>query len=551
MKTRRGSVSAFALLGMSVILLVMVGASGLAGFSLSRARSDARSAVAFNAAQAGLEHGIALTLEQLQENKGVFDDDEYDFSSAFAAIAPGSTVYVTVVPDASDQMAYITATATFENRTKSVRALLSAKDVGIWNNAIFAGTGAAGRTINGNVDIRGSVHILGDGEEYSDLNGNGQWDAAEPYNDLNKNGVWDPGEPYTDVNGDGVRNPAEPYNDSNGNGAYDPPLTQADLNSSFSGNAYIGNNYSGMPLALEQLVPPPPRPGNIESLGTEVRVKHGKVAISGSASIGTDDVVDGGTSKSTIDGAYVNDGYTGSQGSNAVFSDNGTNKGYDLGAYDIDFPLLNGIGAQPYTDSTGAVWSTQEAFLNARALTINVNSITSTTQAFSFGPDQFGNRIQFTPAGNKGNPPAQLTITGIVRVNGDLQLGNKDQIRYRGNGTLYATQDMRIDGDLLPVAGETFPTTARMGFIAKRNMHLAAGNGSSQLSMAGAFYAQGTIFSAKQNQIAGTFVANFYDMGTNVPNIYQVPALAKNMPPGMPGDMSIVSLRYRSWRERQ
>ena len=81
-------------------------------------------------------------------------------------------------------------------------------------------------------------------------------------------------------------------------------------------------------------------------------------------------------------------------------------------------------------------------------------------------------------------------------------------------------------------------------------MYLAAGSGSSQLSMAGAFYAQGTIVSRKQNQIAGTFVANFYDMGTNVPNIYQVPALPRNMPPAMPGDKNYYTLKIRSWRQR-
>jgi hypothetical protein len=89
-----------------------------------------------------------------------------------------------------------------------------------------------------------------------------------------------------------------------------------------------------------------------------------------------------------------------------------------------------------------------------------------------------------------------------------------------------------------------------MGLIAKQNMYLASGPGSSQLSMAGAFYAQGRISSQKQNQIAGTFVANFCDLGTNVPNIYQVPSLPYNMPPAMPGDKGYYTLRVQGWRER-
>lgn len=123
-------------------------------------------------------------------------------------------------------------------------------------------------------------------------------------------------------------------------------------------------------------------------------------------------------------------------------------------------------------------------------------------------------------------------------------------MRYQGNGTIYSAGTIRVDGNLLPVAGKKFPTTARIGLVAKNDLMLATGAGSSQLSMAGAFYAQGTIVSRKQNQIAGTFVANYYDMGTNVPNIYQVPDLVQSMPPAMPGDKLIYTVQQRTWRER-
>ena len=81
-------------------------------------------------------------------------------------------------------------------------------------------------------------------------------------------------------------------------------------------------------------------------------------------------------------------------------------------------------------------------------------------------------------------------------------------------------------------------------------MNLSTGSGDSQISMVGAFYAQGTITSEKQNQIAGSFVANYFDMGKNVPNIYQVPELSRNLPPGMPGSEPIVTLKIKSWRQR-
>lgn len=552
MKTRRfqrGGIAVFAILAMTMLLSVAVGVAGLTMQSMRRAHRDSKAAIAYQAAQAGLDYQLAIEFSNLAANDGKFVEGEYDLTEDLEDLLEGGTVETFVEPTTDPSKAWVTCSTYYDGFTRSLRHYIGSKNVGIWNNAIFAGTGASGQAINGNVDVRGGVHILGDGEAYSDLNANGQRDQGESFTDSNSNGVWDPGEPFVDGNNDGVCNPPEPYNDSNYNGVYDPPLTQTDLNSSFSGTAYIGNNYSGMPLTLESLIPAAPTVGGIETLGTEVRVKHGRIGINGNAEIGTADVVDGGNSKSTIDGSYVNDGYTGTAGAAHVFSDNGTTNGYDLGSLGIKFPLIAGIGAETYLDKTGGTWTTQESYLDSRSLTIPVSTIKATTAAFTYGPDAYGNSVSFTP--ESGANPAVLNVTGIVKVAGNLQLGAKNShLRYTGNGTLYATQDLLIDGNVLPKAGTTFPTTSRLGFIAKRNMLLATGSGSSQLSMAGAFYAQGKIVSAKQNQIAGTFVANFYDLGTNVPNIYQVPALPFNMPPGMPGDKNYFTIKVQSWRDR-
>lgn len=548
-RTQRGGVAVFAILSMTLLLSVAVGVAGLTLQSMKRSNRDVKAAVAYQATQAALDYQVALEFSKLADTEGKFLAGEYDHSEDLADLIQNGTIETEVEPTSDPTKAYVTSTASYDGFTRSLRHYIGSKNVGIWNNAVFAGTGASGQAINGNVDVRGSVHILGDGEAYSDLNGNGQRDAGESYTDSNGNNVWDPGEPFVDTNGDGVCNPPEPYNDSNYNGVYDPPLTQTDLNSTFSGTAYIGNNYSGMPFALESLVPPPPNVGGIETLGAEVRVKHGMIGINGSATIGTTDLIDGGNSKGTIDGSYVNDGYTGNQGASSVFSDNGTSNGYDLGSLGMKFPLISGIGAEAYVDKGGTSWTTQQSYLDNRSLTIPINTIKATTAAFSYGPDAYGNKISFTP--ESGSTPAILDITGVIKVVGDLQIGGKNShIRYTGNGTFYATQDIKVDGNFLPKSGTIFPTTARAGLIAKRNMLLATGSGSSQLSMAGAFYAQGTIVSAKQNQIAGTFVANFYDLGTNVPNIYQVPALPFNMPPGMPGDKNYFTIKIQSWRER-
>lgn len=550
-RLKRASTALLALFAMMILLIVTLGVAGYSVQGMYRARMDENRALTFQAAQAGLELAISRAYSDLAVNKGIFIANESSISSDLTTLAPGCSATSSVSPQPDNTWAWVTSSVTYKGVTKSVRSLIRARNVGIWNNAIFAGTGASGQAINGNVDIRGSVHILGEGEAYSDLNKNGVWDKAETFTDSNNNGVWDPGEPFVDANTDGIWNSAEPYNDTNKNGFYDPPLTQTDLNSDFSGNAYIGNNYSGMDAALEALVPTAPRISGIETLSAEVRVKHGRIAVSGSATVGATGSIDGGTSKATIDGSYVSDGYTGTKGASAVFSDNGTNSAYDLGSLGIDFPLISGIGAPQYLAPDGQIYATQETYLDAKGMTVNLSSITATTAAFSYS-DGNGNSISFTPQGNKGNPPAKLVVNGIVRINGNIQIGaSKETITYEGNGTIFSKGDINISSNLLPAAGKIFPTTARIGLLAKGNMGLATGSGDAQLKMAGAFYAQGKIISAKQNEILGTFVANFYDMGTNVPKIYQVPALPTNMPPAMPGDKLFFTLKTQSWRERK
>lgn len=544
----RGNVSAIALTIMILLLTVSLGLSGLAIQSMKITSRSSNSNLALLAAQAGLELEATRAMGILKANNGLFVTGTENLTTDMAQVTDGATVIATLQPMADAKQSWITCTATVRGHTRSVRSRLRGRNIGIWNNAIFAGSGASGQSINGNVDIRGSVHLLGEGESYSDLNGNGQRDAAETFTDTNRNGIWDPGEAFADANGDGVWSAAEPYNDTNRNGFYDPPITTTEMNSSFSGNAYIGNNYSGMPVGLESMVPSLwTASATIETLDAEARCKHGRIAISGSATIGSNDVIDGGTSKNKLDGVFVNDGFAGNAGAASVFSDNGTAEAYDLDGYDIHFPLITGIGSEPYFHG-GTEYNTYKDFYDSKALVVPVTLIKSTTTAFSYGPDAWGNSFSFTPA--SGSTPANLNITGVVKVAGDIQIGAKDSIKYTGNGTLYSAGTVRIDGDFLPAAGKQFPTTARIGIVAKNDIMLATGAGSSQLTMAGAFYAQGTIVSRKQNQIAGTFVANYYDMGTNVPNIYQVPSLVNNMPPAMPGDKLIFSIQQRTWRER-
>jgi hypothetical protein len=70
-----------------------------------------------------------------------------------------------------------------------------------------------------------------------------------------------------------------------------------------------------------------------------------------------------------------------------------------------------------------------------------------------------------------------------------------------------------------------------------------------QCDIMGAFYAQNTIQAAKQTDVMGTFVANYFDMGSQVPSIFQVPSLPENLPLGMIGNYPIMTLGQVSWRE--
>ncbi|MFN8139564.1 MAG: hypothetical protein U0R49_07185 [Fimbriimonadales bacterium] len=536
----RGGAAAIMLFVMVVSIFMVIALTQLGTANLVRSNREVKAIQAFQFAQAGSDEVYQQLVPALKLSEGIFSEESISFEALSVTLPSGATGTVEISPVGTGEIAWMTSNVEVGGIRRSVRVLISSKDVGIWNNAIFAGTGAAGLSINGNVDIRGSVHLLGEGEAYTDLNGNGQRDGAEPFSDQNSNGVWDPGEPFTDSDGNGTWTAAEPYNDTNGNGTYDPPLTNTDLNSNFAGTAYIGNNYNNMPPLLSNQIPAIPLLGGMKTLSAEVRCKNGLIGINGSASIGLEDnILD---QKGMVDGVYVNDGWGGNQGSDGVFSDNGSKEKYDLDDL-VGFPIINGIGSEEVVKD-GITYSNFKAYLDDVSMVIPQLKIDADTESFTIGPDAHGNKITWTKAEGK------LRIDGIVRV-GNFTLGKKNTtIRFDGRGTIYSTGSIDVHCNLLPVAGKTFPLNTAIGMVAMQNLNLATGPGDAQLSMMGAFYAQGTITSKKQNQIAGTFVANYYDMGSQVPNIYQVPSLAKNLPPGMPGADPIISLKRRSWRER-
>ncbi|MBI3618227.1 MAG: hypothetical protein HY210_08445, partial [Candidatus Omnitrophica bacterium] len=126
---------------------------------------------------------------------------------------------------------WIRSTGTLGDVQQTIEVYAKIVSISPWNNAIFAGAGAAGAMVNGNVNIRGSVHILGTGLQSSDL--------------------------VVDLGG------------------------TAEI---------IGNNYKDMAAALKAKVPALPTTTvsgeTVETLGAELRVKRGIIGLSGSATAG-------------------------------------------------------------------------------------------------------------------------------------------------------------------------------------------------------------------------------------------------------------------------
>jgi len=388
---------------------------------------------------------------------------------------------------------------------------------------------------------QGAVHLLGDGEAFTDLDGDQRWDDNEPYTDSNHNNQYDLGEPFTDVDSDGHRDAREPFADVNGNGTRDPALTVTDLASELSGTAEIGNNYDGMPVDLRLRVPALPTVLHggelVESLNAKLRAKHGRVALSGTATVGHPDQP-GNSVKETVTGTYVNDGFGGNQGTGNVYSEDGFANGYDLGDGVVTFPIVDS-GA--YTDPGGTAYANYLAYLQANATVfagdLTLRKGTATTIS---GPK---GSIVLDAAGN-------MTISGIVYVTGNVNFGpSKSRITYRGSGTIVTPNSIYVHCDLVPATN--FPRSDALRLIARDRIELATGGGDAQLTMAIAMYAQHQIVSNKQNQVAGTMVSSYFQM-SNVPKLYQVPELADHLPPGMPGadPIYVRSVRINSWQER-
>ena len=416
---------------------------------------------------------------------------------------------------------------------RQMEAVVRGGDVNVWRNAIFAGNGQIGGCINGNVSIHGSVHILG--------------------NNIIQGGT---------------------------------VLAAIDL----SGTSLIHNNYEGCPAALLARVPPLQKGDwngeQVETLNANLRVKHGLVGMSGNSEVGSADTT-GDSFKETMDGTYVNDGWTGTAvvddgdrgDPKTVWSDNGWDELYDCGDK-VPFPMLSddwrapATGAKEWNGATSDWYSHQDYFdqvLVAQPNNPNDGVYVGDIDIYTMGSHFYWNATtgQKLVGSLPATPPAAtddyilynvdtdvLKVNGQITVQGNVAIrgkGNQTTVNYSGRGAMLVHGNVAIDSNLLTCnngnpasTANSFPVNNCLGIMAENSMVVGS---TAQVSIMGAFYAQNQILSSKQTNVMGTFVSSYFNMGTNVPSIFQVPALADNLPLGMIGNYPILAFQRESWRE--
>jgi len=438
----------------------------------------------------------------------------YADSPPIYEVSFGDGTYIVALKINSSDYVTIKSKGKYDNSIRYVQVDIKIEKLSIWDNAICGGSGATGAIINGNAEFRGSLHLLGEG------------------------------------------------------------LSSSDIAIDLSGTAGVGNNYEGMDTDLLSRVPSLPTTTfngeEVEFLNAKLRVKHGKVNLSGTATVGDPDEQLNGY-KETIDGVYVTDGFGGNKGESNIYSDNGTNQPYDLGEGTLDFPTLDDLYIDP---ETGNIFKdeyeqtyTYLQYYEKYGLNITethekfnlVSSISSDTESFTIGSKEVPNEY------GKINYIDWNQVSGILQIGGIICVDNADglvigkareeeeeeeTIIFDGKGTLVSANsaaDISIHDHLL--ANVTFPTADSLGLISAHDINVAAGEFDDNLNVMGAFYAENKITMAKQTELVGTFVSDYIDMCNQVPSIYQVPELINNIPPGMPGATITYSMHNSNWHE--
>lgn len=464
------------LLGISAAFMLLVTSE------LRMADRQRLETTAFHVAEAGIERGIYDLRRDFEIDSGEThpwtDGDINDVTVNFtdtvtyeplrSNVAFHDGIYSLTLRKISADYICLRSVGTVDNVSSTIEVYARITDLNPWGNAIFAGEGASGTTINGNVNIAGSVLILASS--------------------------------LTDTD------------------------TAVDI-VILSGNAEIvANNYNNLSSTLKAKVPAleltdADGDGNVDdqTLNAVLRVRRGRVSLSGSATVGSSDSPNNGQ-KETVDAVYVTDGFSGNQGASSVYSDNGTSEAYDLGE-SVVFPSLDDP-AEGYSSSYE--YFENEGYTLTAGDISDLNNMSSKT-SFTFGDAN----------GSASWDGSTLTVNGMLYVNDetkDITLGNsKTDVVYSGEASILAKGNVNIEGNLITSGNNSFPDSI-LGVMTAQSLMIGT---SSQLDVMGMFYAEGAVATNKQTEILGSIVSNYFDFSGQVPSIFQVPAAASKLPKGM------------------
>jgi hypothetical protein len=465
-----------------------------------------QSVQAFYIAEAGLARAEAELINDLNNDQDFSNGsyvttsgtialayDDSKFNNLFNDIPFGEGFYTIQLKNyptdpEDDSTIWVRSIGTGPNSsTVTLECYLSAENISVWNNAIFAGGG--GIPITGNVVIAGSIHILGDGL-------------------LSTTTV------FSNQTGD-CRNTnvgmASGLSSSIAGG------TSSDLNAKFR----IKNGRVDMSVGSADI-------GSAASPFKGIYVTDGDDA----GADGVNDDIIGGDNAGSGQNLYADKGATSA-------------KAYDLGDYDISMPSIDtgymddnclDISETGNNEFVGPVGDQKGLIAGALELTGDYKVT---------GTDYFPN-INQTDGTNSINFDSEtrvLTINGIIKVS-SLNISN--DITYAGNGTIYTTGTTLIDGSVLPTTAASYPTANVFGVVSTGDLTLPS---TAQKNLTGAYYTAGTATCAKSDELAGTIVCKNFNITANVPKIWQGPSLSANLPPGMPGAAAVWVFTDRTWRE--
>ena len=325
MKKNNGSALAIALILIAVLAVTVAGSLYMASVNRNISQNDAQSAQALSVAQAGTafwKSELVSLYMYMMDNFDQYQDDLNNYLANNPATSISCNNYFAMGLDlnrdgnidSTEQLSNgglplssvtipvstITGTAnvTFRLRGSAIglesegqigraRATIleefNISNIDMWNNAVFAADGAANATIRGRAEIRGAVHLLGEGLGPNDL--------------------------------------------------------ALDISGSFGlGNTYRGISPSlGVNASSMRLTNADPK-----DLCATLRVRQGYVKMDGSSQIGYDDNDPTDDLMHRMRGIYTNGSIVGGVEGQNVFSENGMHAKYDAGD-NFQYPMLNDV----------------------------------------------------------------------------------------------------------------------------------------------------------------------------------------------------------------